>query len=182
MATWHLGRPDPAEYAGYYGPYIGRVPHGNILEILERQLPVTTALLRSIPDARRDHRYAPGKWSLIDVVGHLVDTERVFGARALAFARSDPAHLPGFEQDDYVAAAGFHRRTLDDLATEFEHQRLANLALFRSFDDATAMRRGIANAFEFTARSVPFILAGHELHHRGVIEERYLGVPRSDGA
>jgi hypothetical protein len=169
-----MERPDRSEYVDYYHQYISRVPDGDIVGILEAQRDEFVARLRSIPEERGDHRYAEGKWTVKEVVGHVVDAERVFGVRSLAFARGDKTPLPAFEQDDYVARANFGARTIADLADEFESLRTSLVILFRSFDDDIWMRRGTASGFEFTTRVVPWVIAGHLMHHAAVLEERYL--------
>jgi hypothetical protein len=167
-------RPEAVEYAEYYGRYVARVPDGSILSMLEEQIAGTLALLSPLDERRAAHRYAPGKWSIKQVVGHLADTERVLALRALAFARGETARLFGFEQDDWVAAADFDSRPLASLLEELSSVRHASLTLFRGFSGAQWDRRGIANEVEFTVRSIPWILAGHELHHVTVLRERYL--------
>lgn len=169
-----IQRPTPDEYAEYYREYVERLPDGDILALLEREGTGFAAFARGIEAARWDHRYAPGKWSIKEVVGHIIDCERVFALRALAFARGDDTPLPGFDQDAYVAAANFASRDSDSLVSEFEHVRRATLDLFRSLDDAAWSRRGTANACEFTVRAIPWILAGHLDHHARVLQERYL--------
>lgn len=172
MAT--IARPAPTEYAPYYGTYIGEVPDGDVLDLLARQLDETAALLAVISPARWTHRYAPGKWSVAEVVGHVIDVERVFGYRALRFARGDATPLPGFEQDDWVPLSGYDRRPLPDVAAELRAVRLATLAMFRGLEDEAIDRRGTASGVEFTVRAIPWILAGHEGHHVAVLRERYL--------
>jgi hypothetical protein len=169
-----ISRPDATEYAPYYGRYIDQVPEGDVLEILEAQLGETVETLTAVPAERGTYRYAPEKWSLNQVMGHLCDTERVFAHRALWFSRADHQPLPGMEQDDYVAAANFDSRTPADLSAEFRAIRQATLALFRSMSGEMLARRGVASEVEFSVRSIPFILAGHERHHLEVLKERYL--------
>jgi hypothetical protein len=169
-----IPRPAPDEYVPYFGGYIGEVPPGDVLEILERQMVETQDLLRSLPASRAMHRYAPGKWSIKEVVGHLSDTERIFTYRALCFSRGERAPLPGFAEDEYVAAAGFDTRSLADLARELETVRAATLTLFRGLSDELLLRRGTANAKPYTVRAIAFIIAGHERHHVRVLRERYL--------
>lgn len=169
-----MQRPQLNEYAPYYHNYIQQVPEGDILEILAEQRESTRALLRDITEAQGDFRYAPGKWTIKELLGHLVDSERVFSYRAMAFARKDPAALPSMDQDVYVSNGHFQRRTVQDLAEELYHQRSANMLLFASFDDETGQRKGIASGFEFTVRCLPYIIAGHERHHIKVLQERYL--------
>jgi len=167
-------RPKRGEYASYYGRYIDKVPDGPIVDVLERQIVETARLLASIDEAKAAYRYAPGKWSIKQIVGHLSDIERVFQYRALAFARGDAAPLPGVEQDDYVAAANFDVRSLEDLSMEFQAVRKGGIALFRSLSEDAFLRTGEASGFTFTVRAIPYILAGHELHHMSVLRERYL--------
>ena len=174
MTTITRKRPVPSEYASYHGTYINRVPEGDICQILESQLARTLALLTKAGEARAGYRYAPEKWSIREVVGHVIDTERIFAYRALCFARSERNPLPGFDQDDYVQAAAFETRTLKDLSLEFELVRKSNVILFRSFTEEVWERRGVANNAEVTVRSIPYIIAGHELHHLAVLKERYL--------
>lgn len=167
-------QPDANEYAPYYGKYISLVPMGDVVATLRRQLEDTLSLLRGLSEDQADSRYAPGKWSIKEVVGHILDTERIFGHRAFRFARNDQQPLPGFEQDDYVRAADFSRRPLSDLIAEFEHVRRANLYLFGSLDEAAWLRRGTASDNEVSVRALAYIMAGHEQHHMRIIRERYL--------
>lgn len=169
-----IRRPGKSEYFEYYGTYISRVPEGDIIAILGGQLDEMLALLRGIPEEKGDYRYAPGKWSLKEVMGHIIDTERVFSYRALSFARGDSHAIPGMDQDEWVAGANFAARTLVDLVEEFRHLRAANLVLAGSFDEAILERTGEASGNHFTVRSILFILAGHAIHHMSVIKERYL--------
>lgn len=170
-----MNRPAESEYAPYYHTYVGKVPEGNIIDILKRQIEETMRLLAGIPAAKADYRYAPGKWSIKEVIGHLSDSERVFTYRALRFSRNDKTPLPSFEQVDFVKYANFERRALQDLAEEFRLVRAASIALFQSFDEEMHLRTGIASGYEFTVRALPFIVAGHELHHLGILRKRYLG-------
>ena len=169
-----IQKPAPSEYAPYYGMYIERVGDGYILKTLAAQLRDTRALLGEQSEERGSYRYAPGKWSLKQVIGHLADAERVFTYRALVFARNDKTPLPSMEQDDWMTQANFDGRSLASIVAEFGAVRAATLALFESFDGEIAARRGTANGFEFTVRAMPYIVAGHEAHHVGVIRERYL--------
>ena len=169
-----MHRPQPSEYDEYYGLYIGQVPEGNILELLERGLADNRALLGDLPTEWQTHRYQPGKWSVREVVGHVLDAERVFGYRAVSIARADPAPLPSMDQDVWAASSNAARRPLASLLEELEHLRRSHVAMFADFDQEMWGRRGVASGFEFTVRSFPYILAGHEIHHRRVLEERYL--------
>ena len=169
-----LTRPEPTEHAPYYSLYIDKIREGDILKTLAQQNAQTLQLLESIGEEKANFRYAPDKWSVKQVLGHVIDVERVFAYRALAFARNDPAKLPSMEQNDYAAGANFERRPLGRILAEFAAVRAANLALFESFDAEIAMRRGTASGYEFSVRAIPYIIAGHELHHVGVLRERYL--------
>ncbi|HEY7545594.1 MAG TPA: DinB family protein [Blastocatellia bacterium] len=167
-------RPDATEYAPYYGKYIDRVADGDILATLNQQIDDTLALLRSLSPAQSDSRYAPDKWSIKEVVGHLIDTERIFAYRALRIARNDQTPLAGFEQNDYVTNAAFSLCEMKDLASEFEHVRRASVYLFRHLDGQAWDRRGVASDNEVSVRALAWMLAGHELHHLGIVRERYL--------
>lgn len=169
-------RPTATEHAEYYGRYVDLVPPGDILATLERQMHESQDFLAEIGEEASRYRYARGKWSVKQVVGHVVDVERVFAYRALRFARGDGTPLPGIAQDDLVEGADFDARPLASLLVEWEHLRRANLALFGSFDAATLSRRGIASECEFTVRAAIFIIAGHELHHVNILHTHY--VPR----
>ncbi|HJU64164.1 MAG TPA: DinB family protein [Gemmatimonadaceae bacterium] len=173
--TTTLSRPEAADYAPYYGRYIEQVPDGDVLRLLEDQISSTLRLLRGIPEERGGHRYAPEKWSIKDVVGHLSDAERIFAYRSLRIARGDETPLPGFDQDPYVTNGNFDRRTLADLASELESVRAATLSLFRGLDAAAFARRGTASGVVFTVRALPYIIAGHERHHVTILRSRYLG-------
>jgi hypothetical protein len=165
-------RPEPGEYAEAFSGYIGVVPEGEIVEMLEVQVSETTRLLQGL-SASADFAYAPGKWTIKQVVGHLSDTERVFGYRALRFGRGDPAPLPGFDQDPYVAAGQFDQRSLGDLIDELLAVRRATVLLLRGMPAEGWLRRGVASDHEVTVRALAWIIAGHELHHRNILSERY---------
>ena len=169
-----MKRPDPSEYAPYYGRYIEKVPDGPIVDLLRTQVRGTLELLRALPEAKGDHRYAPGKWTIKQVVGHVIDTERVFGYRALRFGRSDTTQLPGFEQDDYAGAGGFAARSLRHLADELETVRRGTVLLYEGFDEGAWSRKGIAAENPVTVRALAYIIAGHELHHVRLLREKYL--------
>jgi len=168
-----IPRPAPEEHAPYYGRYIERIPECDILEFLETQNRDTLALLAEFGDARGGFRYAPGKWSINQVVGHVTDVERVFAYRALVFSRADATPQAGMEQDDWAETADHDKRTLSSIAAELATVRKATVSLFRGFTDDMWTRVGVANDCRFTARAMPFIIAGHELHHVGVLRERY---------
>jgi DinB superfamily len=166
-------KPEEDEHAPYYGRYIDLVPDGDILGTLAGQIGVTLTELRLISDADSLMRYAPGKWSVREVVGHMIDAERIFGYRALRFARADKTPLPGFEQDDYIVAASFDARPWADLIDEFYAVRRSNLAMFRGLTPEAWLRKGIANDNPMSVRAAAYMIAGHERHHLGIIREKY---------
>lgn len=169
-----VAAPNASEYAPYYGQYISLVQGNDILRALEEQGKETVSLLSHLTEQQGDHRYTPGKWSIKEVIGHVTDTERIFAYRALRIARNDPKPLEGFEQDDYVRAGGFGSRALGGLIEEFAAVRRASLLLLRSLDGEAWMRRGVANEKEVSVRALAYLIAGHELHHRKILREKYL--------
>jgi len=172
--TMMITPPAATEHDPYYGKYIALVPEKDILVALESQLIDALAVLRSIPEAKAGHRYAAGKWSIREVVGHLIDAERVFAYRALRFGRNDSTDLPGFDENTYVPAGAFDGRTLEDLTSELEHVRRANIAMFRGFPSEAWNRGGKANAAPITVRALAYIIVGHGYHHLKLVRERYL--------
>lgn len=175
-----VARPEPGEYAAYYEKYIALVPGNDILAALEAQRLQMIHLFAARSERDGNFRYAPDKWTVKDVLGHVCDTERIFAYRALRIARADKTPIEGFEQDDYVRTAAFHERRLADLAEEFAHVRGASIALLRGFAGDAWLRRGVANKNEVTVRALAFIIAGHELHHRSILEEHYFpAIPRA---
>lgn len=169
-----MTKPQETEYATYYGKYISLVPDGDIVETLTRQLGETLAAWRAVPADKAEHRYAPGKWSTKEMMGHVIDGERIMAYRALRIARGDKTPLPGFEQDDFVAGGDWSGRTIADLADEFEAVRKSNLILFRNLTDAAWQQVGTANENPISARALAYIIAGHELYHQEILRERYL--------
>lgn len=167
-------RPQPDEYAPYYDRYISLVESNDILAVLDEQRRQTVLLLSGRTEAEGNLRYAPDKWSLKEVLGHLNDSERIMSYRALRIARNDATPIEGFEQDDYVRNSPFARRPLSDLIEEYIAVRRATLSLFRNLDEDAWSRRGVANKNEVTVRALAYIIAGHELHHRRALEEKYL--------
>ncbi len=167
-------RPAATEHIPYYQAYVSQVPGDDVLAALAGQIDSTLAVLRGIPEERGGHRYAPGKWSVKELLGHVLDTERIFTYRALRFARQDPTPLPGYEQDDYIRAASFDACRLADLADELGHVRQSTLAFFRHLAPEAWLRAGTASGNPVTVRALAWIIAGHEIHHLRVLRERYL--------
>ena len=175
-----IGRPGPAEYGPYFERYVSRVPEGDVLPALERQPAELRAALGALPAERAGFRYAPDKWSVRQLVGHVVDSERVFGYRALCVARGEAANLPGFEQTDYADQAGHDRYALEDLLGEFEAVRRANVSMLAHLDEKAVVRIGTANGLPVSVRALAFIMVGHVRHHLGVLAEKY-GVGSAPG-
>lgn len=169
-----IGAPEATEYAPYYGRYIGLVGRPDVVTALEDQPRDTLALLSGLAEEQGDYRYASDKWSIKEMLGHVVDTERVFSYRALRFARNDATPLASFEQDGYVRAGEFGDRSLADLIEEFIAVRRATVWLFRGLSTEAWTRIGIASGNPVSVRALAYIVAGHELHHRNVLKEKYL--------
>jgi hypothetical protein len=172
-----VGRPQNSEYGAYFERYISLVPGDDAVAALESQRESTLQLLGTVTEERSNFRYEPGKWSIKELVGHVIDTERIFAYRALRFARNDRTELPGFDQDTFAANANYHNLTLAQIANEFDAVRRSTLALFSQLDDAAWSRRGIANKNEASVRALAFVMAGHERHHVEILKTRYLQVP-----
>jgi hypothetical protein len=172
MATTTM--PARTEAADYYFTYIDKVGRGDICATLEAQTGDTVGFLRGISDERSLHRYAPDKWSIREVVGHLNDAERLFVFRAFWFARGFDTSLPSFDQDISVISAGSDARSWTSLIDEFQTVRAASLSLFNNLSAEAWMRRGTASGNPFTVRALAYIVAGHVAHHVGIVRERYL--------
>lgn len=166
--------PKEGEYLPHFSRYIALVPEGDILSTLSKQNESTLALLRGLSEGQAGFRYAPGKWSIKELVAHLSDAERIFADRALRFARADPTPLPGFEEDDYVRNGSFDRFTLEGLAAGFADVRRSTLSLLKLMPPEASLRRGKANNAEISVRALAYVIAGHELHHMNVLRTRYL--------
>jgi uncharacterized damage-inducible protein DinB len=168
-----IARPDAQEFVPYYGKYISRVQGDDAGAALQNQLPDSLKLLTPLDDQRALHRYAEGKWSIKEMVGHLADAERVFAYRAMRFGRADGTALPGFDENAYVPAGRFDRRPLADLLDEWKAVRAGSIALFRSFEDDDLVRMGNASNAPVSVRALAWIICGHELHHRSLLLDRY---------
>jgi len=158
----------PKQYADYPS-----LVQGDVMALLERQATEFPEFLNSIAH-KADYAYAPGKWTIKEMAGHIIDTERILVYRLTAFARGEQSPLPGFDEDDYVLNAHFPDRSLDSFAEEFSFIRKANLYLFRSLTEAELNRTGVASGKEITVRRLLFTIAGHLVHHLTIINERYL--------
>ncbi len=168
-----IARPEPSEHSPYHEGYISLVPGDDIISTLESQRRQTLILLSGRDESEGDLRYAAGKWSVKEVLGHVCDTERIFAYRALRIARADRTPIEGFEQDDYIRNSSFGSRPFPEIIEDYIAVRRATLTLFRNLDETAWMRRGIANNNEISVRALAYITAGHELHHRRILEEKY---------
>lgn len=169
-----IPRPTDGQFAHFHASYVRNVPDGDVLALLEKQGRETVALLRGLSATQSQHRYAPGKWSIREVVGHLSDAERVFTYRALSFARGDASALPGFDENAWGATTNAHQRSLPELLDEFAAVRAATLALFRGFSDLEIARGGTASGQRMTVGGLVYVTTGHERHHVRILKERYL--------
>lgn len=172
-----IPKPNPGEYPPYARMYIDLLPDdGRLLEHLAENLRATTELIRSLPEEQLLHRYAPDKWTIKEVLLHVIDDERIYAYRALRFARGDQTELPGFEQDDYVPLSGANERSAEDLLREHAAVRAGTIELYRGLPEEALLRSGIANGNRATVRALGYHVAGHEVHHVKLIRERYLGL------
>jgi len=174
MSQAAAAKPAPTEHAPEFSNYVALVAEGDIIQTLEQQIENSLSLLRTIPSDKANFRYAPDKWSVKQLLGHLIDSERIFSYRALSFARNDQTPLPGYEQNDYVRYADFDSRNLAEMAEEFATVRRATIQLFRPLNETEWLRRGKANENDLSVRALAYIIAGHELHHLEVLRSRYL--------
>jgi hypothetical protein len=173
-------RPAPDDYAPYAEKYVSLVSGDDIVETLRTQLKQTATLFSGRGERDGNFRYAPGKWSIKEVLGHIADTERIFAYRALRFARGDRTPLANFEQDDFMRGARFSERKLADILDEYADVRRASISLFASLDEKAWLSDGIASNHRVTVLALAYLIAGHELHHRAILDERYLpAIPRA---
>ncbi len=167
--TNHLLQPDP----GYYTNYILKVPETNIITTLENQQKASLALFLSIPEEKGNYAYAAGKWTVKELLGHMIDAERVFAYRAMRFSRNDKTPLPSFDENDYVKNAFFNDSTLAALTEQYSTLRSSNIATFKNLNKTELKRTGTASGKELTVEQLLYIIAGHELHHVEILKERY---------
>ena len=169
-----INRPLPDEYSAYAETYVSKVPQGaDVMELLEELQTSTYNLFSNMTEEKAAYAYAKDKWTIKQVLGHMIDTERVFAFRALCFSR-ESAVLPGFDQDVYVGNTDFNSRTIQSLAAEFRATRESNLYLFGSFNESQLNRTGIASDNQVSVKALVYITAGHELHHLKILKEKYL--------
>ncbi len=162
------------EYNPYYKAYIEALGEVDLMKTMKKQVVNYPQFLESIPENKLTYRYADGKWTVAEILVHVLDSERVFQYRALRFARKDQTPLPGFDQDLYVPSSGANQRSLESIVAEYKAIRNSTLALYETFDEGTLKRKGVASNAEMSIRALGFIICGHQKHHRNIIRERYL--------
>jgi hypothetical protein len=167
-------RPDPSEFAPFYAGYIAKVPEGDLVGALESNLEEFSRTIGALAEVRGGFAYAPGKWTLKEVIGHVIDAERVFSYRAMRIARGDETPLPGFDEKAWVPRSGSNDRAIADLLAELRAVRAATIALLRYLPEDSVARRGTASGNGVTVRALAWIIAGHSMHHLGIVRERYL--------
>lgn len=169
-----MNKPEKTEYDPYYETYVSLVPEGDIVDILERQSAEVAGFFSAIPEEKGPYAYAEGKWSIKELLGHLIDGERIFMYRVFRISRGDTTPIEGFEQDNYIENARSNERSFADLLNEFAALRRANIIAYRHFSDEDWRRTGIANKVEITTRALANIIAGHTTHHLNILKTRYL--------
>lgn len=169
-----IAKPQQGTYPEYFGKYIDLVKGEDLFTELYTEYTETMELITSLDDETLQYRYAPGKWNIREIVQHLVDTERIFNYRALSFSRNEQAALPGFDENAYVANSSASQRDINDLVRELSVVRAATVELYKSFTEEMLDRSGTANGKQVSVRAILFATLGHEIHHRNIIDERYL--------
>ncbi|HRG59810.1 MAG TPA: DinB family protein [Bacteroidia bacterium] len=169
-----MRKPILSEHPTYYTYYINLVNTENGVKALENQIIEMQQFIGTVPVEMEEYKYAEGKWTIKEVLGHICDVERILGYRALCISRGEQKELPGFDEDQYVLHGNFNKRSLYDLAHEFSIVRESNIAMFKNFDDNEFNKMGKANNNIMSVRAILFMIAGHEKHHINVIKERYL--------
>ena len=174
MSTRLRARPHGSEYATFFHTYVSAVPEGDVVDVLRHSGRELHDVVMGIPEERGGFRYAEGKWTIREVLGHLIDAERIFSYRALRIARGDATPLPGFEENDYVRMSGSDARTVANLGHELGIVRESTVQLFQSLPSDAWMRRGVTSGKEISVRALAYIAAGHPIHHLRILRERYL--------
>lgn len=169
-----MNRPEKDEYNEYYETYASLVPETEIVPALENQIADVQNIFGAIAEEKGTFAYAEGKWTIKELLGHLIDTEKIFAYRALRIARADKTSIEGFEQDGYIENGNFNNRNLSDLTEEFMLLRRSNLYFFKNLNDEAWLRTGTASGFPFSVRALAYISAGHVRHHLNILKTRYL--------
>jgi hypothetical protein len=175
MNAWDNQYPEATEYSHFYGTYVQEVPRTNIIEYLNAQMHEFYTFINSIPGDKLFEVYEEGKWSIKQIIGHIIETERIFSYRALRLSRGDNTPLPGFDQDHYVAASNYEERSMANLANEYLAVRIATVHLLQNMTGEMVQKSGNASNADFTVRAIAYIIAGHQQHHYNIIREKYLG-------
>lgn len=170
-----MQRPKTNEFAPYYNTYISKVEGDGAMSMLESQPAELRSMLGELDEERGSYAYAEGKWTLKELLSHIIDGERIFSYRILRISRGDETPIEGFEQDDYITNSNANNRPLDDLISEFELERKANMLMFRNISDEGSRRMGTASGVGVSVRALVYIAAGHFAHHAAILQERYLG-------
>lgn len=170
---WSNARPDPNEYAPYYQNYIEKVPEGNLLDIFKNLMEETTTLINSLSSEQAARQYNPDKWSVSEVIGHIIDNERIMGTRALCISRGETKQLPGYDQELYIANGNYAVRSLKSLSKEYRMLRSSHIEMFSGFSSDMLQIKGNADGKLVSVRAVAFIMAGHERHHLDILYDKY---------
>lgn len=173
LLDWEDSRPKPDEYSDFYRDYINLVEEPNVIQSLIQQGQKVYTLIRQLTGDEANRRYADDKWSVKEIIGHLVDTERIMAYRALCISRGEQTALPGYDHQSYVEQGNFDQRSLQSLSTEYDALRNTNISMFSSFTNAQKLRKGTANEVTVSVQALAFIIAGHEKHHLNILEEKY---------
>lgn len=174
MSVSIISKPQQGEYPAYCEGYNNYIRNNNLIKVLEDSILNFQSIVTGIPEGKENFRYAPEKWSIKEVIGHIIDTERVLAYRVLCIARGEQYEMPGFDENAFVENANTGQRTMYDLVHEFSLVREANILMFKSFNDEILSRKGIANKHTVSVKGLIFMIAGHELHHLNVIKTKYL--------
>jgi Mg2+ and Co2+ transporter CorA len=169
-----MNRPEPNEYNEYYAGYVALVTETDVIDALENQIDEIKDLIKQIPEEKGSFAYEEGKWSIKQVIGHLIDTERVFSYRALRFSKGDTTVLPGYDQDLFVEKGGFNDTSLHDLRKQLTSLRKANVIFFKNLSEGADLMKGNANGNEVSVRALAYMMVGHVRHHLNIVRERYL--------
>lgn len=169
--------PTPEEYSGFLSSYVAQAKADDLIEGLTASYVFITGMIQGLTEEQLLYRYAPGKWSVKELLVHLMDAERIFAYRALRFARQDKTELPGFDENAYVAPSKADARDISAILAEYTAVRTATIELFKSFDVEALQQKGTASGLEVSVRALGYIILGHEVHHQKVIRERYLKLP-----
>lgn len=173
LLDWDDNRPEPDEYGEFYKNYIELIDEPNIVQVLIQQGQQTYAVIQRLTTDEASHRYEKDKWSVKEIFGHLVDTERIMAYRALCISRGETTSLPGYDHETYVQEAEFENRSLQSISTEYDALRNSNISMFNSFSKNQTMRKGTANDVTVSVRGLAYIIAGHERHHMQILENKY---------